>query len=87
MQQSDRCGQALYAFAETRAADMGWRFNQATRSQRLGDFPRAGYKGGDLADLDASPSRGLWILEIQVVHPDLPFGAFYENLLDHTVPT
>lgn len=74
-------GQALYAFAAARAAAMGWRFNQATKGHRVGDFPHAIHKGGDLADLGAPPSRDLWILEIQIAHPTEPFGAFYEDLL------
>ncbi|MGY3041481.1 Xaa-Pro aminopeptidase [Rhodanobacter sp. TND4EL1] len=74
-------GHALYAFAQERAAAMGWRFNQATKGHRVSDFPHAVHKGGDLADLDALPSRGLWILEIQISHPTEPFGAFYEDLL------
>jgi Xaa-Pro aminopeptidase len=74
-------GRALYAFAEARAAAMGWRFNQATKGHRVGDFPHAIHKGGDLADLGAPPSRDLWILEIQIAHPTEPFGAFYEDLL------
>ena len=74
-------GQALYAFAQERAAAMGWRFNHATKGHRVGDFPHAIHKAGDLADLDASPSQGLWILEIQIAHPTEPFGAFYEDLL------
>ena len=74
-------GQALYRFAEERAAAMGWRFNQATKGHRVSDFPHAIHKGGDLADLDAAPSRNLWILEIQIAHPGEPFGAFYEDLL------
>jgi hypothetical protein len=37
--------------------------------------------GGDLGDLDQCPNTGLWILEIQIAHPERPFGAFYEDLL------
>ncbi|MBN8712947.1 MAG: M24 family metallopeptidase, partial [Xanthomonadales bacterium] len=74
-------GRALYLFAAERAAAMGWRFNQATKGHRVSDFPHAIHKGGDLADLDAAPSRNLWILEIQIAHPSEPFGAFYEDLL------
>jgi len=74
-------GQALYAFAEERAAAMGWRFNQATKGHRVSDFPHAIHKSGDLSDLNASPSSGLWILEIQIQHPTEPFGAFHEDLL------
>lgn len=75
-------GQALYAFAEQRAREMGWRLNHAVKGHRIGDFPHAIHKGGDLGDLDATPSAARWILEIQLAHPSEPFGAFYEDLLD-----
>ena len=74
-------GQALYAFASERAAAMGWRFNHAVKGHRVSDFPHAIHKAGDLGGLEASPSSGLWILEIQIAHPSEPFGAFYEDLL------
>ena len=74
-------GQALYAFASERAAAMGWRFNHAVKGHRVGDFPHAIHKAGDLGDLEASPASGLWILEIQIAHPSEPFGAFHEDLL------
>ncbi|HEY8681701.1 MAG TPA: M24 family metallopeptidase [Rhodanobacter sp.] len=74
-------GQALYAFAGARAAAMGWRFNHAIKGHRVSDFPHAIHQGGDLGDLAATPSNGLWILEIQIAHPSEPFGAFYEDLL------
>jgi Xaa-Pro aminopeptidase len=75
-------GQALYAFATQRAAAMGWRFNQAIKGHRVSDFPHAIHHGGDLGDLDRVPASGLWILEIQIAHPNEPFGAFYEDLLE-----
>jgi Xaa-Pro aminopeptidase len=74
-------GQALYAFAGKRAEAMGWRFNHAIKGHRVSDFPHSIHKGGDLGDLEASPSSGLWILEIQIAHPTEPFGAFHEDLL------
>ncbi len=74
-------GQALYAFAGERAAAMGWRFNHAIKGHRVSDFPHAVHKGGDLGDLEAPPSSGVWILEIQIAHPSEPFGAFHEDLL------
>ena len=74
-------GQALYAFAGERAEAMGWRFNHAIKGHRVSDFPHSIHRGGDLGDLEASPSSGLWILEIQIAHPTEPFGAFYEDLL------
>jgi len=77
-------GQTLYAFAGERAAAKGWRFNHAIKGHRVSDFPHSVHKGGDLGDLEASPSSGLWILEIQIAHPSEPFGAFYEDLLTDT---
>ena len=74
-------GRALYAFAGARAAAMGWRLNHAIKGHRVSDFPHSVHKGGDLGDLEATPSGGLWILEIQIAHPSEPFGAFYEDLL------
>jgi Xaa-Pro aminopeptidase len=74
-------GQALYAFAGERAEAMGWRFNHAIKGHRVSDFPHSIHQGGDLGDLEALPSSGLWILEIQIAHPTEPFGAFYEDLL------
>lgn len=80
-------GQALYAFAGERAEAMGWRLNHAIKGHRVSDFPHAIHKGGDLGDLAAPPSDGLWILEIQLAHPNEPFGAFHEDLLSHDVTT
>lgn len=74
-------GQALYAFADERAAAMGWRLNHAIKGHRVSDFPHAIHKGGDLGELPSRPSTGLWILEIQLAHPSKPFGAFFEDLL------
>lgn len=74
-------GAALYAFADERARAMGWRLNHATKGHRVGDYPHAVHKAGNLGDLDAVPVPGLWILEIQIAHPHRPIGAFYEDLL------
>jgi Xaa-Pro aminopeptidase len=78
-------GRVLYDFAADRAQAMGWRFNHAIKGHRLGDFPHAVHKAGDLGTLEQIPSPGLWVLEIQIAHPTGPFGAFYEDLL--TGPT
>jgi Xaa-Pro aminopeptidase len=74
-------GQSLYAFAEQQAETMGWRLNHAIKGHRVSDFPHSIHKAGDLGELDATPSSGLWILEIQIAHPTEPYGAFFEDLL------
>ena len=77
-------GRALYAHAQQRANTMGWRLNHAIRGHRVSDYPHAIHRGGDLGELEKVPASGLWMLEIQIAHPDQPFGAFYEDLLDRT---
>lgn len=79
-------GQKLYNYASERAEMMGWRFNHAIKGHRVSDFPHSVHKGGDLGDLYHTPGKGLWILEIQIVHPTEPFGAFYEDLLADPAP-
>lgn len=74
-------GRELYAFAARRAEAMGWRFNHYIKGHRLGDYPHAVHKAGDLGDFAAAPTSGLWVLEIQIAHPTEPYGAFYEDLL------
>jgi hypothetical protein len=34
-----------------------------------------------MAGVDFKPSACAWMLEIQIRHPELAFGAFYEDLL------
>ncbi|MGU7782252.1 hypothetical protein [Burkholderia sp. PU8-34] len=80
-QSTGAAGTALYAYAERRAAELGWRLNVDIKGHRVSDFPHAIYKAGNLGDFDACPDAGLWILEIQIAHPSRPFGAFYEDLL------
>lgn len=74
-------GVALYDYVTEQAESLGWRLNHETKGHRVGDYPHAVHKAGNLGDFDATPVPGLWILEIQIAHPVLPIGAFYEDLL------
>ena len=74
-------GVSLYGYAERRAKEMGWVLNLDIQGHRVSDFPHSIYKAGDLGAFDRVPVAGVWILEIQIAHPDKPFGAFYEDLL------
>lgn len=74
-------GVELYRFAAEQAEAMGWKLNMDIKGHRVSDFPHAIYRGGDLGDFAAQPNQGLWILEIQLAHPEKPYGAFYEDLL------
>jgi Xaa-Pro aminopeptidase len=74
-------GPALYDYADRRARDTGWKLNLDIQGHRVSDFPHSIYKAGDLGKFYGVPAPGVWILEIQIAHPDKPFGAFYEDLL------
>lgn len=74
-------GEALYRYAEERAQALGWRLNLEVKGHRACDFPHAIYKAGRLGDFGLCPTTGLWVLEIQIAHPQRPFGAFFEDLL------
>lgn len=74
-------GTDLYAYADDQAKAMGWRLNHESKGHRVGDYPHAVHKAGSLGNFDAAPIPGLWVLEIQIAHPTLPIGAFFEDLL------
>ena len=74
-------GKELYAFADQTAKNLGWTLNLGIDGHRLSEFPHAVYYRGGLAEVEFKPTSNLWMLEIQIRHPTLPFGAFYEDLL------
>ncbi len=71
----------LYHLAGERAEALGWRLNLDLTGHRLSSFPHKAHYAGTLAAVDFAPSDLLWVLEIQIQHPELPFGAFFEDLL------
>ncbi len=71
----------LYEYADTMATEMGWRLNLELTGHRLSDFPHDAHYEGLLSDVGFRPASGLWVLEIQIRHPDRPFGAFFEDML------
>ncbi|MDZ7903353.1 MAG: hypothetical protein U5L01_12770 [Rheinheimera sp.] len=76
-------GDELYAFADaTSLQPLGYRFNQGSEARhRLGDFPHRLYANGRLGDLTGPVRDGIWVLEIQIRHPQLPIGGFMEQAL------
>lgn len=74
-------GAALYRYATGVAGSMGWELAPRVDGHRLGDFPHKAFHSGTLAATSFTPATDLWVLEIQIRHPRLPFGAFYEDLL------
>lgn len=77
-------GEALYQYAEQLCSALGYQLNLAIKGHRLSDFPHKLYQGGNLGDFSGQPRPGVWVLEIQLKHPSLPYGAFYEDVLLET---
>ncbi len=74
-------GVELYQYAEQQAAALGYQLNLAIKGHRVCDYPHKLYAGGNLGDFNGTPRAGVWVLEIQIKHPELAFGAFYEDVL------
>jgi hypothetical protein len=74
-------GADLYRLAGEWAEAMGWVLNLDLTGHRLSSFPHSAHYDGTLAAVEFAPSDLLWVLEIQIRHPDRPFGAFFEDLL------
>jgi len=79
--QQDCSGAELYQFAGQQARQLGYQLNLAIKGHRLGDYPHKLYAGCNLGDFSGTPRAGVWVLEIQIKHPTLAIGAFYEDVL------
>lgn len=75
-------GQALYEFGIEQAKEKGWLFKlEGANGHRLSEFPHQVYYKGNMTTVAWTPAPYLWMLEVQLVHPTRPFGAFFEDLL------
>lgn len=74
-------GAELYRFAKAAAESLGWQLDLEMAGHRLGVHPHAPLHDGTLANAEFTPSAGLWMLEVQLRHPDKPYSAFFEDLL------
>lgn len=75
-------GAQLYSYAEIQAEKMGWKLQiEGAKGHRISDFPHAIYHKGSLHEFNHPPQPSRWILEIQLIDPNLQFGAFYEDML------
>ena len=74
-------GAELYRHAAAEAASLGWQLEPEMAGHRLGEYPHSVLHDGTLAKAGFTPSSGLWMLEIQLRHPEVPYSAFFEDLL------
>jgi methionine aminopeptidase len=78
--QQDPQGTHLYTAIEQMTQQVGLAFNLDTAGHLIGTFPHKGWKQG-LNHFPDKAKKGAWVLEIQIRHPELPYGAFFEDLL------
>lgn len=74
-------GADLYRYAAAEAEALGWQLDAEMAGHRLGVYPHAPLHDGMLGKAEFTPSAGLWMLEIQLRHPERPYSAFFEDLL------
>lgn len=74
-------GAELYRFLEQRTEFYGYKFANNVDGHRLSDFPHHKYSRDRLAQLPFVPSPMLWVLEVQIMRPDMSCGAFFEDML------
>lgn len=70
----------LYEYIHQKAKELGVLFHLDPAGHLIGAFPHKGWKRG-INHFPETVEAGKWILEIQIRHPELPYGAFYEDLL------
>ena len=78
--QNNPTGEALYEFTHSLAKKRGFVFNLDPAGHLIGTFPHRGWKRG-INHYPHTIATGVWILEIQIRHPTLPYGAFFEDIL------
>lgn len=78
--QHNPTGIELYQHIVHLTQKLGYQFNLDPAGHLIGAYPHRGWRKG-LNTFPEKISPGHWILEIQLRHPILPFGGFYESLL------
>lgn len=73
-------GIVLYEFIHACAKKLGVIFSLDPAGHLIGSHPHRGWKRG-INHYPEKIEAGKWILEIQIRHPELSYGAFYEDLL------
>lgn len=76
-------GVALYQHLDQLTQTAGFAWNLPEAGHLIGSFPHSKNNPwpNGLINYPHTPQTGLWILEVQIKHPELPYGAFYEDLL------
>lgn len=80
--QNNPSGVALQSFTEEVVKQKGYvLYPSYVKGHRLSEFSHFDYSRASLFDTDFTPAAERWVLEFQICHPSMKFGAFYEDLL------
>lgn len=82
-QKNNPVGIELYNYIYGLADKAGVAWNLDPAGHLIGAFPHKGWKRG-INHFPEKIDSGKWILEIQIRHKELPYGAFFEDLLRET---
>jgi len=75
-------GAELCDYAKTLINTFGYKMHPSyVKGHRLSEFSHARYGNTCLFDLPFNPASERWVMELQIAHPSMEFGAFYEDLL------
>lgn len=75
-------GDNIYDYAKQITETMGYELHPTyIKGHRLSEFSHFKYTKKGVKGLPFTPSPERWVLEFQICHPSMKFGAFYEDLL------
>lgn len=75
-------GIELHKFIIETTEKKGFIFNLEPAGHLIGSFSHEASSEGGIDSYPKTIKPGHWILEIQIRHPEKPYGAFYESILD-----
>jgi hypothetical protein len=74
-------GAELFEFMKNKVHTAGYVLTERVQGHRISDFPHHRFTKEKLGQIDFYPEPLLWVLEVHLRHPELPIGAFYEEIL------
>ena len=75
-------GSSLYSFVKSECEKNNYEFIKELSGHRLSEFPHYLHSKKELMNYERTPTEGKWVLEIQVMDPELQRGAFFEDILE-----
>jgi len=74
-------GKEMQEFISSKAQEMGYISLLDSTGHLIGDFSHSAVWNQGMATYEEKMQSGIWVLEVHIKDPELPYGAFYENIL------